>query len=193
MAKRHLKFIITLYNLQVLCIEYMYVYNQIILQLSLFCKTKVYNILPPSPSLPSHLLKWLFYFLPLYFKKLFLYCLFFLISNFCNLFSALTLLYSPTCISKIILSSFPFLTQYENVKVLVIQSCPTLCNPMNCSPPDSSVHGILQAGILELVAISFSKWSSRPRDGTRVSHTAGGFFTIWDTREILSFTLILMK
>ena len=42
------------------------------------------------------------------------------------------------------------------VKVLVVQSCPTLCNPMNCSPPGPSVHGILQARILEWVAIPFS-------------------------------------
>ena len=50
------------------------------------------------------------------------------------------------------------------VKVLVAQSCPTLCGPMDCSPPGSSVHGILQARRLEWVAISFSKGSSRPRD-----------------------------
>ena len=50
------------------------------------------------------------------------------------------------------------------VKVLVTQSCPTLCNPKNCSPPGSSVHGILQARILEWVAISFSRGSS-PRQG----------------------------
>ena len=50
------------------------------------------------------------------------------------------------------------------VKVLVAQSCPTLCNPMDCSPPGSSVHGILQARRQEWVAISFSKGSSRPRD-----------------------------
>ena len=43
------------------------------------------------------------------------------------------------------------------VKVLVTQSCPTLCDPMDCSPPDSSVHGILQARILEKVAIPFSR------------------------------------
>ena len=46
---------------------------------------------------------------------------------------------------------------WKEVKVLVPQSCPTLCNPMDCSPPSSSVHGILQARILEWVAISFSK------------------------------------
>ena len=45
----------------------------------------------------------------------------------------------------------------------VAQSCPTLCDPVDCSPPGSSVHGILQAGILEWVTISFSRGSSRPR------------------------------
>ena len=51
---------------------------------------------------------------------------------------------------------------------LVAQSCLTLCDPMNCSLPGSSVHGILQARILEWIAISFSG-SSHPRDRTRVS------------------------
>ena len=46
------------------------------------------------------------------------------------------------------------------------QPCPTLCDPMDCSPPGSSVHGILQARILEWVAISFSRGSSQARDGT---------------------------
>jgi len=64
------------------------------------------------------------------------------------------------------------------VKVLVTQSCLTLYNPMDCSPPGSSVHGILQARILEWVAIPFSRGSSQPRDRTQVSHTAGRFFTI---------------
>ena len=57
------------------------------------------------------------------------------------------------------------------------QSCPTLCNPMDCSPPASSVHVILQARILEWAGISSSRGSSQPRDGTQVSCTAGGFFT----------------
>ena len=48
------------------------------------------------------------------------------------------------------------------VKVLVVKSCPTLCNPLDYSPPGSSVHGLLQARILEWVAISFSKESSQP-------------------------------
>ena len=53
------------------------------------------------------------------------------------------------------------------VKMLVAQSCLTLCNTMNCSPPGSSVHGILQARILEWVAIPFSRGSSQTRDWTR--------------------------
>ena len=52
---------------------------------------------------------------------------------------------------------------------------------MGCSPPGSSVHGILQARILEWVAISFSRGSSQPRDRTQVSHTAGRLFTVWAT------------
>ena len=53
----------------------------------------------------------------------------------------------------------------------------TLCHPMNGSPPGNSVYGILQARILEWLAISFSRGSSPPRDRTRVSCIAGRFFT----------------
>ena len=60
----------------------------------------------------------------------------------------------------------------------LLQSCPTLCDPMDCSPPRSSVHGILQARIVETVAISFSRESSRPRDRTCVSCIADRFFII---------------
>ena len=66
----------------------------------------------------------------------------------------------------------------EKMKVLVAQSCLTLCDPMDCSLPGSSVHGILQAGILEWLAIPFSKGSSRPRDRTWVLRIPGRFFTI---------------
>ena len=59
-------------------------------------------------------------------------------------------------------------------KVKVAQLCPTLCNPMDYSLPGSSVHGILQARILEWVAIPFSRGSCQPRDQTQVSHIAGG-------------------
>ena len=56
------------------------------------------------------------------------------------------------------------------------QSCPALCDPMDCSPPGCSVHGLLQARILEWVAISFSRGSSQLRDQTQVSCLAGRFF-----------------
>ena len=59
----------------------------------------------------------------------------------------------------------------------------TLCDPMDCSLPGSSVHGIFQARVLEWVATSFSRGSSRPRDRTWVSRIAGRCFTIWATRE----------
>ena len=65
----------------------------------------------------------------------------------------------------------------------VVQSCPTLCDPMDCNLLGFSVHGILQARILEWIAISFSKGSSRPRDWTRVSRIGGRRFNLWATRE----------
>ena len=57
----------------------------------------------------------------------------------------------------------------RKVKVLVAQSCLTLWDPMDCSPPGSSVHGILQTRILEWAVIYFSRGSSRPRDQTHIS------------------------
>ena len=63
---------------------------------------------------------------------------------------------------------------------LVAQSCLTLCDPMDCNLPDSSVHGILQARILEWI---FSRGSSQPKDWTQVSNISGGILTIWATRE----------
>ena len=69
------------------------------------------------------------------------------------------------------------------VKVLVAPSCLTLCHPPDCSPSGSSAHGILQARVLEWVAISFSRGSFRPRDGTSVSCIADKFFTVWTTKE----------
>ena len=58
------------------------------------------------------------------------------------------------------------------------QSCLTLCDPVDCSPPGFSIHGILQARILEWVAISFSRGSSRPRDRTQVSCIPGRHFNL---------------
>ena len=59
----------------------------------------------------------------------------------------------------------------------VAQACQILCDPMDWSPLGSSVHGILQARILEWVVMPSSRGSSRPRDRTCVSYSAGGFFT----------------
>ena len=63
----------------------------------------------------------------------------------------------------------------NSMRVLVAQSCLTLCDPTDCSP---SVHGILQARILEWAVIPFSRGSSQPRDRTLVSCTASRFFTV---------------
>ena len=62
----------------------------------------------------------------------------------------------------------------------------TLCDPVDCSSPGSSVHGILQARVLEWVPIPFSRGSSPTRDQTHLSCTAGKFFTICVTREVPS-------
>ena len=68
---------------------------------------------------------------------------------------------------------------------LVTQLCLTLCDSIDCNSPSSSVHGILQARILEWVAIPFSRESSEPMDRTQVSCIAGRFFTIWATAKSL--------
>jgi len=72
---------------------------------------------------------------------------------------------------------------YEKKKVLemkvkIAQSCPTLCDPTVYT-----IHGILQARILEWVTFPFSRVSSKSRDQTQVSLLAGRFFTSWATRE----------
>ena len=71
------------------------------------------------------------------------------------------------------------------VCVLVTQSCPVLCDPVDCSLLGSSDHGILQARILEWIAISFSRGSPQPRDQIHTSCIEGSFFTIWATRKAL--------
>ena len=105
------------------------------------------------------------------------------------------------------LKPFPLMWPYLGsvlkrcMHVKSLQSCPTPCNPMDSSPPGSSVHGVSQARILEWVAILFSRGSSQSRDWTQVSCIAGRFFTLWTTKEALppshaslkyiSFTLYL--
>ena len=79
----------------------------------------------------------------------------------------------------------PNFHKYRTCESEVAQSCPTLCNPMDCSLPGSSVHGIFQAIVLEWIAISFSRGSSQPKDQTRVSCIVDKCFTIWAPREVL--------
>ena len=90
------------------------------------------------------------------------------------------------------LSKYMIGGKYCSVLCLVTQSYHTFCDTMDCSPPGSSVHGILRAGILEWVAMSSSMASSQPRERTQVFHITGGFFTIWITsvrRSVMSNSL----
>ena len=77
-------------------------------------------------------------------------------------------LYKPACLFQL-----PNVSSTDLLWSEVSQSCPTLCDPMDCSLPGSSIHGLLQARVLEWVAISFSRGSSRPRDRTQVSCIPG--------------------
>ena len=77
--------------------------------------------------------------------------------------------------------------------VLVDQLCLTLCDPMDCNPPGSSVHGILQARILKWVAIPFSRGSFQSRDQTQVSCLAGRFFTTWPPEKPIGLINALLE
>ena len=78
------------------------------------------------------------------------------------------------------------------VKVLAALSCLTLRDPMDCSPPGSSAHGILRARIVVWVEISFSRGSSTPRDQTWVSCIAGRFLTISASRKPICVYIYMM-
>ena len=93
-----------------------------------------------------------------------------------NLLLPLSLL---SCTWHLFLSAFKMFSVSLKMKVKAAQPCLTLCDPM-----DYTVHGILQARILEWGAFPFSRGSSWPRNWTRVSHIAGRFFTSWATREV---------
>ena len=90
----------------------------------------------------------------------------------CQLVAQIWLLY------KFFFYSFKSSCAYIFKSEKVAQSCPVLCEPT-----DYTVHEILQARILEWVVFPFSRGSSQPRDQIQISHTAGGFFTSWATRE----------
>ena len=83
--------------------------------------------------------------------------------------------YEHLYISMSVFSVGPWVSEVSEVT----QSCLTLCDPVDCSPPDSYILGILQARILEWAAISFSRGSSWPRDWTQVSCITGRCFTVW--------------
>ena len=89
--------------------------------------------------------------------------------------------YTSVPIYQFLSPSFP--TPSLKVKVLVSKLSATVCDPMDCSPPGSSVHEILQARVLGWIAILFSRGFSRGQ--TQVSCISGRFFTIWATRDAL--------
>ena len=95
------------------------------------------------------------------------------ISHLCMTTGKAIILTRGTFVGKVMSLIFNMLSESESE---VIQLCPTLCDSMNCSLLGSSVHGILQARVLEWVAISFFRGSSRPRDQTLVSHIVGRRF-----------------
>ena len=98
---------------------------------------------------------------------------------FFNMLSRLVIAFLPR--SKHLLISWLQSKSTLILCVKLLQLCLTLCDPMDCSPPSFSVHGILQAIILQWVAIPFSRGSSWPRARTRM------FFTVWATREANNF------
>ena len=79
------------------------------------------------------------------------------------------------------------------VCVLAAQSGLTVRDPMDRSPPGSSVHGVPQPRIVEWVAMPFSRRSSQLRDRTPITCSTGRFFTIWATREIYIITYYICK
>ena len=92
-----------------------------------------------------------------------------------------------SCIGRQLLYHWATWETLKYSSSLVAKSCLTLGDPMDCSPPGSSVHGILQARLLEWVATSFSRGSFQPRNQTQVSCIAGRFFTDWVMREAHSY------
>ena len=107
--------------------------------------------------------------------------------------------YDSIDVSNLISDSSEFLQKFWEDSLLnlcihneVAQLCWALCDPMDCSQPGSTDFGILQARILERVAISFSRRSSQTRDWTQVSCTVGRHFTIWATKEVSCILIVLI-
>ena len=93
-------------------------------------------------------------------------------------FHSLQNLYPQLVSPRLLITSKVVYTVNMYAAAKSLQSCLTLCGPMDCSLPGSSVHGILQARMLEWVAVSFSRGLSRPRNRTWVSCIAGGFLPL---------------
>ena len=79
---------------------------------------------------------------------------------------------------------------YDAALCLVAQSCPTLCDPMHCSRQAPLSMGILQARILEWVAVPSSRQSSQSRDWIQAAYIAGRFFTVWARHRELKFGVL---
>ena len=92
-----------------------------------------------------------------------------------------------------LLWSLPVVLLCSSKSCMYAQSCPTLCDPLDCSLPVSSIHRISQARILEWVAISSSRGSFWPRNRTGVSSFGGRFFTDWPTREALFCCILKLR
>ena len=113
----------------------------------------------------------------------------------CRLFISISLIFVSEVLSYsfiwsmflclLILPDFLYLFLHIAKWSEVAQSWLTFGDLVDCSPPGSSIHGILQARILEWIAISFSRGSSQPRDRTQVSCIAGRHFNLWATRKAL--------
>ena len=111
--------------------------------------------------------------------------MYFSFKNFAFLEVSFTMVCSPRFLYSIISGNNTITFNTWRSEVKFAQSCPTLWDSKYCSPPGSSVHGVLQARIMEWVAIPFSRGSSQPRDRTWVSCIAGRCFIIWTIRGLM--------
>jgi len=98
-------------------------------------------------------------------------------------FLNLSVLCHQICLEPAIIKNAVYRCMKVKCESEVAQSCLTLRNPMDCSLPGSSVHGVLQARVLEWVAMPSSGGFFQPRDQTQISHIADRFFTSWASRE----------
>ena len=134
---------------------------------------------------------------------LFVFCLFPLVLIIVSLFLVTCTIFSISYL--FIYSAFEFISSYTfhfggsvyysiHIWLITEWKCSRLvmsdCNPMNCSPPGFSVHGVPQTRMLEWIAILF-RGSSQPREWTHVSHTADKFFTVWVTREACYYRVLV--